>query len=411
MGYSRGMIYSPMDMRPAHTASVDQHLLWPVFRVLAEHTEQTRYGPLVEQVRSFLGSSRLYEEEAFSPDRLKNAMSVEMVVREVHHLWCELRQLEPEDLLRRRRLIAVRIVASGLSEHDQAGLITALDYLCRLSMARRVSVRAWGPPTVEIPVTRNVKMQLAYQRVAELASADLPMWLLGEKGTELQDLARLGHRLKGMEDRNFLMFQGTGAQSESIQAAVDNLDAMAAACPGGTLFLDDLDRAPIQVQKWAYDRLLRDLSAGGAVWIVVTSAPREGSYEGLPAELFAFLGPFRVEVPPLRSRTEDLADIISYLAMSRNLSDPAHRLHPEVLKLFRQHHWPGNVAELERAVVYLVKTRPAGEIKLGDVKALLNLDEPPPRRGSWKGSGKSGTKAAFGSCMKSRAVEWSRSSC
>ena len=76
---------------------------------------------------------------------------------------------------------------------------------------------------------------------------------------------------------------------------------------------------------------------------------------------------------------EDLEHLISFLATSRNVPDPSSRVQPEVSRLFHEYHWPGNVAELERAVLYLAKTRPAGEIRPVDVQALLNVEESPPK--------------------------------
>ena len=224
MHYFRGMISNPMDLFSAPV--VDQHLLWPVFRVLAEYPVPTDPEPLIEQIRSCLGTSRLYEEEAFSPDRLSKPRSVEMVVREIHHLWCELRHLEPADLHRRRRLIATRIVASGLPDHEQAGMMTALDYLCRLSMAGKVSDRAGGPVTAELPVTCSLRMQMAYQTRCRTRCGGPPHVVTRRKGDRTSGLGASRAQTQRHGRSSFPGFTGDPGGNESVQASLEGLDAI-----------------------------------------------------------------------------------------------------------------------------------------------------------------------------------------
>ncbi len=341
-------------------------ILWPIVHVLAR--------PALEETRVFLESVRYYEEESFSPGRLKDARSVEVVVREIHQLWSELCRLEPPDLQRRRRVLAHRIAMSGLSDHEQARMMTALDYLCRLSMVRRVSARARGFPTAEIPATRNSKMQLAYQRIAELSSAELPIWLSGEKGTEFEFLARLSHRLRGLETGLFLRWQPQGELGEAKARVLDDLESAAGDCSGGTLMISDLDEAPTLVQRWVYDRLLRDMGRDPTARIVVASQPWYGSGGGLAAELTAYLGPFLVDIPPLRMRPEDIVHLMGFLAAAREAGNPADRFHPDALAHLLEYHWPGNVAELERTLGYLLRKRPAGAIRAGDLEGVLHVN-------------------------------------
>ncbi|MEW6351976.1 MAG: hypothetical protein AB1646_23240 [Thermodesulfobacteriota bacterium] len=352
-----------MDLSAPTTIRSSVAILWPTLHVLGQ--------PALEETRIFLASLRHYEEESFSPARLKDARSVEVVVREIHQLWRELSRLAPPELQKRRQVLAHTIATSALSDAEQSRMMTALDYLCRLSMVRRVSARAWGYPTAEIPTTRNEKMQFAYQRLAELSSADLPMWLSGETGTELDFLARLGHRLRGLEGSRFAKWQPECRLDAPNARAVDDLETAAAQCAPGTLMISDLEQAAPPVHRWVYDRLLKDMGGDPTVRIVVTSQPRDSSEGGVYAELIAYLGPFRVDIPPLRMRTEDLVALFDFLAVSRGANSPAGRLHPEALELLLQYHWPGNVAELDRTLVYLLKKRPAGTIRPDDLKGLL----------------------------------------
>ena len=56
-----------------------------------------------------------------------------------------------------------------------------------------------------------------------------------------------------------------------------------------------------------------------------------------------------MELPPLRSRLEDLPALVEHfvLKLSRDLGADPRRLDPDVLALFARYPWPGNIRELE----------------------------------------------------------------
>jgi transcriptional regulator, propionate catabolism operon regulatory protein len=142
----------------------------------------------------------------------------------------------------------------------------------------------------------------------------------------------------------------------------------------GTLFLDEIGEMPLQLQT----RLLRVLEerevvrVGGTrpvpVNVRVVSATHcdldQRVKNGLfRADLFYRLGVLRVSLPPLRERTEDLAELAEW-GLKNALASlgvrPNANLHAEVAAcapLLSHYAWPGNVRELrnlmERVALFL----------------------------------------------------------
>jgi DNA-binding NtrC family response regulator len=88
-------------------------------------------------------------------------------------------------------------------------------------------------------------------------------------------------------------------------------------------------------------------------------------------DLFYRLAVMRIDVPPLRERSEDIPLLVEHFVqqISRRFGRPAPRVAPSLSAALAAYHWPGNVRELrnvlERALI----------LSRGDV--LDELDLPP----------------------------------
>jgi two-component system response regulator HydG len=69
-------------------------------------------------------------------------------------------------------------------------------------------------------------------------------------------------------------------------------------------------------------------------------------------DLYYRLNVFRIELPPLRDRRDDIPALVDHflrkfsLAMNKRIT----RVAPSAMTRLQQHDWPGNVRELENAV-------------------------------------------------------------
>jgi two-component system response regulator AtoC len=69
-------------------------------------------------------------------------------------------------------------------------------------------------------------------------------------------------------------------------------------------------------------------------------------------DLFYRINVVSIELPPLRSRAEDIPDLGSHFLNVHRVRHnmPARALSPSVMKLLMKHPWPGNIRELENLI-------------------------------------------------------------
>ncbi|EDY21329.1 sigma54 specific transcriptional regulator, Fis family [Chthoniobacter flavus Ellin428] len=132
---------------------------------------------------------------------------------------------------------------------------------------------------------------------------------------------------------------------------------------GGTLFLDEIGDMPLQLQSKIL-RVLQDgefSRVGGNetlktdVRIVAATnknLEQEVAKRAFREDLFYRLNVVRVQLPPLRQRTEDIRLLAEYflqkVATKKLL--PRLRISEEAMRLFEGYSWPGNVRELENTI-------------------------------------------------------------
>lgn len=342
--------------------------LWPALRILKRDRDEGVARLLSELILHSFQAHRLMADEDVSPDLLASPTSTADVTAWLHRIWQRLTAAEASNLLETKRSIMEEIAGSALGTKQQADLFTALDYLCRLASARIVAstVRATSSPT--IPSIRSHAMQAVYRRLVKLAATDLPIWLSGETGVELEEIARLIHRLRDLQENCFHLLESDGTDWSEIMIQWSRfMDGMGIGSEI-TVVVRDLERAPKRFQRGLYDYLVKDLRRNGTIRLVLITGPLDLTadiHSEVVAELFAFLHPMKVEIPPLRARTDDLECLIAFHVQSRAMmKDPVDRFTPEALEALRSYHWPGNTEELEMAVAYILHKKPVGAIGL-----------------------------------------------
>jgi DNA-binding NtrC family response regulator len=132
---------------------------------------------------------------------------------------------------------------------------------------------------------------------------------------------------------------------------------------GGILFFDEIAEVPLGLQS----RLLRFLDQGEVRPVgsdhsarvecrILAATSRDledevsvGRFRG---DLMFRLDVFRIAIPPLRDRPEDVLPLCEFLLarLASRLDRPTPRLDPDALEMLQEHPWPGNVRELEHAL-------------------------------------------------------------
>jgi two-component system nitrogen regulation response regulator GlnG len=157
---------------------------------------------------------------------------------------------------------------------------------------------------------------------------------------------------------------------------------------GGTLFLDEIGDMPPEAQT----RLLRVLQEGefttvggrtpiranvriiAATHRDLRAAIRGGQFR---EDLYYRLNVVPIRLPPLRERTEDIADLARHF-LDRAKADglPAKSLDQGAVDAMRLHRWPGNVRELENLMRRLAALCPDEVIGADAVSGELADLEP-----------------------------------
>jgi DNA-binding NtrC family response regulator len=151
---------------------------------------------------------------------------------------------------------------------------------------------------------------------------------------------------------------------------------------GGTLVLEEVDHLPLELQvkllRVLQEREVEPLGAEVPVPIdvrvVATSsvslarAVEAGTFR---EDLYYRLAVLELEVPPLRTRLEDLEALLGELLprVARRVGAAARPFGPEALERLGRHGWPGNVRELENTIERVLVLGPDGGVPEGPIGA------------------------------------------
>ena len=217
------------------------------------------------------------------------------------------------------------------------------------------------------------KMRTALER---LADQDVSILIQGESGTGKELVARALHERGGRNRKRFVALN-CGAIPESLidselfghtkgsftGATIDRAGVFVEA-DGGTLFLDEIGDMPLAVQA----RLLRVLqesevrAVGGSgvrsVDVRVIAASNVDlaaavEHQKFRQDLFYRLNVVVLRVPPLRERLDDLPLLAAHF-LRKHGGDKPPQLSPEALEAMIDYAWPGNVRQLENAVLHAI---------------------------------------------------------
>jgi transcriptional regulator with PAS, ATPase and Fis domain len=233
------------------------------------------------------------------------------------------------------------------------------------------------------------------------AESDLPVLLVGETGTGKDLIARAIHAASDRSDRPFValncaLFSEALLESELFGhargaftgAAVTKLGLVEAA-DGGTLFLDELPDMPRPIQAALLRFLeLHEFRRLGETElrhanVRIIAAMQIGVDEALATarvrrDLLFRLDVFRIPLPPLRDRREDVPELAARLCddVAKRLGCEPLVFAPEALATLCRHAFPGNVRELRNEIERLYAMRgSASEIDVGNLSERVRVGE------------------------------------
>jgi DNA-binding NtrC family response regulator len=238
-------------------------------------------------------------------------------------------------------------------------------------------------------VGASFSMRQVFAVLEHAAASDVTVLVEGETGTGKELAARALHEASERRKGPFVAVD-CGALPESLVdselfghvrgaftgANADRKGAFARA-RGGTVFLDELDGIPAEVQarllRVLEERVVRpvgsdreeplDVRLVAATQAPLTAKVADGTFR---ADLFYRIAVLHLRLPPLRERREDLSLIVRELLVRRGFE--AGVLEPASLQRLAAHDWPGNVRELRNVIDRAIALSPGacsfGELRL-----------------------------------------------
>lgn len=228
---------------------------------------------------------------------------------------------------------------------------------------------------------KSPALEAVKRLIRQYGPADRCVVIMGETGTGKEIVARLLHEasprsghpfhatncatLRGelLQDTLFGHIKGAFTGAERDAAGVFEL------ADGGTVFLDEISEMPMEsqamllrlIQEGTYQRLGERRDRTSNVRVVAATQhdllarAREGRFR---SDLYYRLAVLTLTLPPLRERTEDIADLADHMlyCLARERGQKPIRLTPRQLAELRSHPWPGNVRELQNVMERFVVT-------------------------------------------------------
>jgi DNA-binding NtrC family response regulator len=224
-------------------------------------------------------------------------------------------------------------------------------------------------------IGKSEPMQAVLDLVGQVAPSRSTVLIQGESGTGKELIAKAIHSHSPRRDKPFVpvhtgavpadLLESTlfGHVKGAFTSAIASKKGLFEIANGGTLFLDEIGTMALDTQAKLL-RVLQDrkfMLVGGVqelqvdVRIVAATnadlrlAVREGRFR---EDLFYRLNVITIDLPPLRSRKEDVPLLVAH-CLKRFCEEnalPLRTISPEAMRALIDYSWPGNVRELENVI-------------------------------------------------------------
>ena len=221
----------------------------------------------------------------------------------------------------------------------------------------------------------NPKVNRIARHVERAADVECTVLVSGETGTGKELWARLLHRLGPRRDKPFIpvncaALTATLAESQlfghekgAFTGAAGRSLGVFRAAEGGIVFLDEVGEMPLELQpkllRVLQQREVTPVGASMPVHLdvqVVVATNRDLELEVAEGrfreDLYYRLNMVEFNVPPLRSRVDDIPQFVEYFSrkFAARYQRPLWRPNSETLREFCEYRWPGNVRQLANII-------------------------------------------------------------
>ena len=219
-------------------------------------------------------------------------------------------------------------------------------------------------------VAHSAKMHTLVETAKKFAQLEAPLLIQGETGTGKDLIAKACHQWSARRDARFIAVNCAGLPSEDAESEMfgqakgnKTTQGFFEYADGGTVLLDGIAELSLPLQA----KLLRFLTDGtfrrvgeeqehyANVRVICTSQVPLAQYVELGrvrSDLFHRLNVLTLDVPTLRERQEDMADLVALFVaqISENLHISVPQFDADFVQYLSSYCWPGNARELYNAL-------------------------------------------------------------
>ncbi|TYR80099.1 PAS domain S-box protein [Priestia megaterium] len=265
------------------------------------------------------------------------------------------------------------IIGGIATEHDITNIV-------RLHEEMDVSVLIPHENPFSSFIGMNPDIQQAVEVAKKVASTDIPILITGEPGSGKEMLAQAIHYGGAKYEEEFLSLNCAtippglfdielfGYRQDVFSNELSSKKAgKLEQANNGTLFIEEIDKMPLDTQTKLLHYLEKPsfYNIGGDELVNVqtriiasTSVPLEDliAQGQFHENLYYHLTVINIHIPPLRERKEDLPALTTQFIkeFSAKYKKNAPIVDPDVMNLFVEYNWPGNIRELRNIIERLI---------------------------------------------------------
>lgn len=224
-------------------------------------------------------------------------------------------------------------------------------------------------------VGKDAAIQQMYQQIKTIAPTNYSVIIYGESGTGKEVVAKTIHVNSERKNKPFVALDcGTlskelaasemfGHVKGSFTGALSDKEGLFETANGGTLFLDEVGNLPLDVQvtllrviqERKFKRVGGNKEAPVDVRIIVASNEnlKEAYLAGkFREDLYHRFNEFSIHIPPLRNRQTDIPLFAKFFLdqTAEELNKKIDGFEDDVMQLFLEYNWPGNLREFRNVV-------------------------------------------------------------
>ena len=246
-------------------------------------------------------------------------------------------------------------------------------------------------------ITQNEVMRGILSRIDKIVDSNSSILLIGETGVGKEIFAEYIHRTSARSQKPFVKIALSalpadlleselfGHEKGSYTSANAEKKGLLEIADSGSIFLDDIDDVPLQIQT----KLLRVLESrelmriGGTKPIpidvrLITASKvdlKELVNRGIfRADLFYRINVMPIIIPPLRERRDDIPPLVEYF-LKHYKPEKVLTPSPSALRALVNYSWPGNVRELKN-VIQRIALFAEDEIQAIDLPQEIQTENP-----------------------------------